>query len=229
MIKRRDLILGGAGLATAGLAYALKPHNKLNLLAGRKMADIVPAAFGGWTSQGDNGEVTPETAGKLAARLYNEIVSRTYTQAATGAQVIMLIAYGTTQSELLQLHRPEACYPAVGYRLVSNVAAPIPVGTLQVPGRRIVAEMSDHYERIVYWTRVGEFLPISGSGQRKAQLQSAFRGYVPDGALFRFSSLKPDATAFDLLDKFVSELVMTVAPANRAPLLGTALARRLAA
>lgn len=229
MIARRDLIMGGAALAGAALAYQLKPHHKLNVLGKRKMADIVPASFGTWSSQGADGLVTPETEGKLAARLYNEIVSRSYADSETGEQVMMLIAYGDTQSDLLQLHRPEACYPAVGFKVALSRDAAVPLGpNATLPARRVLAQRADRSERIVYWTRVGEFLPTTGSGQRKAQLATAIQGYVPDGALFRFSSIRPDPGAFDVLDGFIQGLVHAVAPTNRPPLLGAALAHQLA-
>jgi EpsI family protein len=228
MIARRDLIMGGAALAGAALAYQLKPHHKLNVLGKRKMADIVPTAFGAWSSQNADGLVTPETEGKLASRLYNEIVSRNYLHDATGEQVMMLIAYGDTQSDLLQLHRPEACYPAVGFKVTMSRDATVPIGPkAALPARRVVAQRSDRSERIVYWTRVGEFLPTTGGGQRKAQLATAMQGFVPDGALFRFSSVRPDASAFGVLEGFIAQLVLAVAPANRSPLVGSALAREL--
>jgi EpsI family protein len=229
MISRRDIILGVPALAGAGLAYQLKPHRKLKILGKRKMADIVPASFGNWSSQSADGLVTPETEGKLAARLYNEIVSRSYADAKTGDEVMMLIAYGDTQSDLLQLHRPEACYPAVGFKVNLSRDAAVPIGPHAVlPTRRVLATRADRAERIVYWTRVGEFLPTTGNGQRKAQLSTAMQGYVPDGALFRFSSVRPDPSAFDVLDGFIRELVQAVAPANRPPLLGSGLARQVA-
>jgi EpsI family protein len=230
MIARRDLVMGGAAVAAAALAYRLKPHQKLNLLGHRKMADIVPVSFGAWSSQGESSLVTPATEGKLAARLYNEIVSRIYTETATGEQIMMLIAYGDTQSDLLQLHRPEACYPAVGFHLASAQTVSIPLATnAAIPGRRVLAELENRHERIVYWARVGEFLPATTGDQRKAQLKTAMQGFVPDGALFRFSSLRPDASAFDILDRFIANLVASIAPADRPPLIGTGLARQLTA
>jgi EpsI family protein len=222
--------MGGLALAGAALTYELKPHRKLNVLGHRKMAAIVPTAFGSWASQSGEGLVTPQTEGKLAARLYSEIVSRDYVDTKTGEQVMMLIAYGDTQSDLLQLHRPEACYPAVGFRVAMSRDAGIPLSPhVAIPARRVVAERADRSERIVYWTRVGEFLPTTGNGQRKAQLRSAMQGFVPDGALFRFSSVRPDAAAFDILDRFVAGLMIAVGPKDRPPLIGTDLARQLSA
>ena len=221
MIVRRDLIMGGAALAGAALAYQLKPHHKLNVLGKRKMADIVPTTFSTWSSQSGEGVVTPQTEGKLAARLYSEIVSRVYMDAKNGEEVMMLIAYGDTQSDLLQLHRPEACYPAVGFHVAMSRDAGIPLqGNAAIPARRVIAEKADRVEHIVYWTRVGEFLPTTGNGQRKAQLRSAMQGVVPDGALFRFSSLRSGPTAFNVLDNFIAGLVLAVAPVNRPPAAG---------
>jgi EpsI family protein len=228
MIARRDLIMGGAALVAAALTYELQPHRKLNILGQRKMASIVPTSFSTWSSQSGEGMVTPQTEGKLAARLYSEIVSRVYVEARTGEEVMMLIAYGDTQSDLLQLHRPEACYPAVGFHVAMSRDAVIPLkATAAIPARRVIAEKSDRVEHIVYWTRVGEFLPTTGDGQRKAQLSSAMQGVVPDGALFRFSSLRSDRSAFEILDGFIKELVGAVAPNNRPPLVGTTLAKAI--
>ena len=59
--------------------------------------------------------VAPETPDSLAARLYGETVGRIYRQQSTGDQVIMLMAHGDVESNELQLHRPEVCYPAFGF------------------------------------------------------------------------------------------------------------------
>lgn len=227
-MNRREIILGGACLGGAALAYGLKPRQTLNLLGSRKMAGILPTTFGGWSSEGEDALVKPETEGKLASLLYSETVSRLYTENHTGDQVMMLVAYGDTQSDLLQLHRPEACYPAVGFHLSFSQSAPVPLTpTVSLPGRRVVAERSDRVERIVYWTRLGEYLPVSQNEQRRDRLLTAMHGFIPDGALFRFSSVRDDPGTFDNLDRFVAEMVQAVPPANRAPLLGSALAKRI--
>ena len=230
MIARRELILGGVCLAAAGTAYQLYPHRRLNLLGARKMGDIVPIDFGEWASQTADELVRPETEGKLAAKLYSEIVSRVYANKETGDEVMMLIAYGDTQSDLLQLHRPESCYPAVGFRIASSERAPIPIkAQVSLPGRRVVAERTERQECIVYWTRLGEHLPAADGDQRAARLSTAMQGYVPDGALFRFSALGDLEQAFQVLDRFISELVLAVKPNARAALVGTETARRISA
>lgn len=230
MIARRDLILGGAFLAAGAGAYALKPRRKVTLLTGAKMASVVPTTFGPWESQTAEGLVQPETEGKLAAKLYSEMVSRVYMNTETEDAVMMLIAYGDTQSDLLQLHRPEACYPAVGYRITQSKAATVPLANgARLPGRHVVAERTERRENIVYWTRLGEFLPDSEGAQREARLRTAMTGVIPDGALFRFSNLRDDDKAFPTIDGFIASMIQAVAPKYRPALIGNQMAKQTAA
>jgi EpsI family protein len=232
MMDRRNLLLGAACLAAAAAAYELKPHRPLNLLGGQKLAKIVPQAFGDWAAAEAEagGVVRPETAGTLAARLYSEIIGRRYINRVTGELVMMLIAYGDTQSDLLQLHRPEICYPAVGFNLVSAATTQVRLAPHAIlPARRVVARKSDWQENIVYWTRLGEYLPTTAGEQRKARLLTGMQGYIPDGGLFRFSVIGDDpAAAFKVLERFLPELILAVAPARRLGLLGTKLSAETA-
>lgn len=228
MIHRRDILMAGACLVAAAGAYQLKPRDRMTLLTGSKIADVIPTAFGAWASQGDDALVRPETSGKLAELLYSELVSRIYSNEETGSLVMVLVAYGDTQSDLLQLHRPESCYPAVGFQLKMSQAAPVPLGPNgAIPGRRVIAERSGRRESIVYWTRLGEFLPDSASAQREARFLTAVKGYIPDGALFRFSTLRTEGDVFADLDQFISGLVRAVAPAARKALIGSELAAKI--
>lgn len=232
MMDRRNLLLGAACLAAAATAYELKPHKALKLLRGEKLAKIVPQAFGDWVAADAeaDGVVRPETAGTLAAHLYSEIIGRRYNNKTSGEQVMMLIAYGDTQSDLLQLHRPEICYPAVGFNLVSAATTNIQLApNATLPARRVVARKSDYQENIVYWTRLGEYLPTTAGEQRKARLVTGMHGYIPDGGLFRFSVIGEDqAKAFQVLERFLPEMILAIAPARRVGLLGSRLSAETA-
>ncbi len=227
-LQRRDLILGGLALVGAGTAEALRPRTRLILLKSGTLATALPNTFGRWVAEGSTGLVSPEQAGRLARTLYSEIVERVYTNNDTGAQVMLLGAYGDTQSDLLQLHRPESCYPAVGFNIVSTQAANLPVGEgVGVPGRKLVARAEDRQENIAYWTRIGEFLPQSAGEQRKARFQNALRGYVADGILFRCSVLGESTTAFNVLDQFLPALITAVKRDKRPALIGTRLSKQI--
>lgn len=229
MIARRDVLMGGACLVGAGGAWYLKPRKHLNLLAGRKMDAIVPARFGPWVGQSDTNLIQPVAEGSLADRLYSQSVTRIYLNEVTRDEIMVLIAYGDNQSDLLQLHRPEACYPAVGFRLVLSAPANVPLGDGAIlPVRRVTADRTERRENIVYWTRLGEYLPTNGTKQGEARLAMAMRGYVADGMLFRCSKVGvDDATNFAALEGFIAELVRATAPRDRPALVGSELAKAI--
>jgi len=228
-MRRRDLILAGMGLAAVGGAEVLKPRKRLILLRDTTIEETVPTRFGGWESESVSDLVGPEQAGRLARTLYSEIVTRVYREPATGAGVMFLAAYGDTQSDLLQLHRPESCYPAVGFTLASaqSVELPLPGGA-QLPARRIVATLEDRVESILYWARMGETLPQTGDQQRMARLENAMKGFVPDGILVRCSTVGEPEQAFKTVDRFVVSMLEAIPKARRAALVGTSLAQRIA-
>lgn len=228
MTGRRNFLIGGLCLAAAGSAYALKPRKRLVLLKDGKLTDAIPSTVGDWSAENSDALVQP-TGDGLAATLYSEMVGRIYHNASSGAAIMMLIAYGDVQSDLLQLHRPESCYPAVGFTLLSTQRADLRLSSGgKVPARRVVASAPGRQENIVYWARLGEYLPASGSEQREVRLRTALRGYVPDGVLVRFSMLGEDASeAFAVLDRFIPQLLLAVAAPVRPALIGTSLAKEL--
>lgn len=231
MIGRRELLIGGACAVAAGAAYSLKPRKSLVLLRGAKMADVVPLTFGDWSAEKSDGLVQPKAEGGLAASLYSEMVGRIYHEASTGAAIMMLIAYGGTQSDMLQLHRPEVCYPAVGFELVSTSPEVLKLGNgAYVPVRHVVARAQGRQENIIYWARMGEYLPASSGEQREVRLRTAMEGYVPDGALVRFSMVGDDAdAAFRAMERFIPELLTAIEPPKRRALIGTQLAKTMKA
>lgn len=223
------MMLAGLGVGALALAEGLKPRKRLILLKGQTLEEALPVAFGEWESQTASGLVTPEQAGRLAKTLYSEIVQRTYLDQASGAEVMLLVAYGDTQSDLLQLHRPESCYPAVGFTI--ELSEPLDValsGRASLPARRVIATTEDRRENIIYWSRLGERLPRDGEQQRADRLANAMEGYVPDGILVRCSALGDSAGAFAILERFVPDLLRAASGGARPALVGTKLSNELA-
>ncbi len=231
VILRRDLVMGAACLGAAGLAYKLKPRNHVSLVGELRLQDAVPATFGSWISRDVSDPVALNAEDSLTAHLYNQIVTRLYANTVTRREVVVLLAYGAVQTDDLQLHRPEVCYPAFGFAISQSedVDITLPKG-VTIPGRRLVAEAEARKEEIVYWTRIGEYMPRNGNEQRKEKLLAAVKGVIPDGILCRFSTLllqgEDDALA---LRAFAGELVLAMAPARRKALIGTERARALTA
>jgi EpsI family protein len=161
MIGRRDLLIGSACLAGAGVAYALVPRHHVSLLRGLTVEQTVPRAFGAWVSQDVSDLVAPKVEDSLAARLYGETVGRVYRGGDSGVEIMMLLAHGDTQSDDLQLHRPEICYPAFGFAISQSAVTDVALASrVTLPSRRLVADAPDRREIIIYWSRLGEYLPL---------------------------------------------------------------------
>lgn len=233
-MRRRDLAIGLSCLAAGGAAYALKPRREVTLLPkGESLDSLVPIAPVGWIGQDISDPVALNGAGEgtLASKLYNQSVVRLYTNSATSSQrVQMLLAYGSRQTDNLQLHRPEVCYPAFGYTLLKNRPARTPLSRVtSIPTRHIVAETGLERQYITYWTRLGEHLPQNGGQQREARYLNAFQGLVPDGVLCRFTMVAEDElSAWRVLDGFIESLLLGIRPDRRGVLIGLGRAAALA-
>ena len=216
-------------MLAAGAAYALSPHRHVSLLGNRRLDAIIPRTFAGWTSRDVSDLVAPKED-SLASKLYGETVGRVYSNNGP-VQIMMLLAHGGTQNDDLQLHRPEICYPFFGYAIAKDAAVQLPVGAgVMLPCRSLVAEAPDRRETIVYWTRLGEYLPLDRRQQQFDRLQTAIHGEIADGLLYRLSvgGGDPDAAA-GVIQAFIPQLIRAVAPANRAVLVGTERAAKLSA
>ena len=230
VINRRDLLTGGAMLAAAGGAFALTPRDRLVLLAeGGKLEDMIPLQIGEWQNVPTQGIVLPKTEGSLSDRLYNQTVSRLYL-AEAAIPVMLVVAYGATQNDSLQLHPPEVCYAAVGFNISASRPVQLNLGqSATLPARELSARNDSRVEAITYWTRIGDDLPTDGSEQRSVKLRQQMQGYLADGVLVRLSTVaEPSPAVYAELDRFARMMVLGMAPANRAALVGRPLAGRLA-
>ena len=229
-MHRRELIIGSACLAAAGAAYALTPRRRLSLLGNRRLSELTPRQVGDWSSRDVSGLSPPNTADSLVAALYDEVVERAYRLQSAGDEIMMLLAHGASQTNELQLHRPEVCYPSFGFQLMDNrpLALQIAPGVV-LPARQFLASASGQQEGVVYWTRIGDSLPTSAGEQRAARLQSAIEGFVCDGVLARFSTAATDlARADTILERFVPDFLYAVGANARSAFIGVELAARMA-
>ncbi|MGL6042911.1 MAG: exosortase-associated protein EpsI, V-type [Sandaracinobacteroides sp.] len=226
MLRRRELLLGLPLIAGAAGALALTPRNRLNLMGDKKLEDVIPLRIGSWGVTPSNAMILPDAEeGSLSATLYDQTLSRLYTSE-TELPVMLVIAYGSTQSDQLQLHRPEVCYTAVGFEIgaVRQVAVPVAPGAA-LPARELVATSNDRVEPILYWTRIGDFLPASSQEQRIMKLRTEFQGFVADGVLVRTSTVgEPSPQAFAALSRFATAMLGASNPAALPALVGRPLA-----
>lgn len=228
--SRRDVLMGGALLAGAGAAFAMTPRGRLILMpAGHELETIVPKQLGPWAFAPSGGIVLPRDENGLAAKLYGQVLSRVYFSPSR-LPVVLVIAYGEVQNDLLQLHRPEVCYSAVGFDISETRRAEIALAPgVNMPARQLVARNEERVETITYWTRIGDDLPTSGTEQRLAKLGQQLDGYISDGILVRMSCpVAPTPAVREQLAEFARAMVAGLSAVDRPALLGRPLAARVA-
>lgn len=222
-LDRRDLLAGLACVGALGAAEWLRPRTPVVLMPpGGKLTKLVPPQLGPW-GLGHAGEIVlPRTEGSLASRLYGDQLARIYYRADQPNLPMMLsIAYGFKQSDALQLHRPEACYPAVGFTVGPARPFDLNLGGASVPAVALTATVRDRIEDVVYWTRMGRRFPRSEAEQREMRFANAIDGLVPDGALVRASAVRldPEVPVFRNVEDFLRALASSIGRDGRKVLL----------
>jgi EpsI family protein len=219
-LPRRQVLAGAGLLAAAGAALAFKPRAVLHTLGNAKLDALVPHDFDGWHFQAASGLVLPP-ADQLRDRIYSELLTRVYRHG-DGSMMMLLIAYAGSQDGTIQVHRPEVCYPAGGFRLTDIEDRDVKLAPgVEVPTRYIVAETELRTEQMIYWTRLGHLFPRKWFDQKLAVVEENLRGIIPDGVLVRISTINEgDARAG--LDRFAAALFGAVGPRMKSVLIGPA-------
>lgn len=213
------LLMGVAALT----AWQLTPTQRMATLHGElSLENQVPKQFGDWSMDVSavGGVVNPQQE-ELLKQLYSQILTRTYVNR-RGERVMLSIAYGNDQRDGLQLHYPEICYPAQGFKLESNRKVDLQLAGVTIPARRLETVFGNQrYEPVTYWTVIGETAVRGGTDKKIAEMRYGFRGLIPDGLLFRVSSIERDtAAAFALQDQFATALLSALPNGVRGRLAG---------
>jgi EpsI family protein len=182
---------------------------------------LIPKQFGEWREEPQRivQVVNPQTQ-ELLGKLYSETLSRTYVN--TGGYRIMLsLAYGSDQRGALQAHKPEVCYPAQGFTLHRTDASQLATPFGEIPAQRLFTTRGPREEPVTYWFTVGDKAVQGRLQKRLVDLRYGLTGQIPDGMLFRVSSIDSDqARANQLQDEFINQLLQAVSPADRKRLSG---------
>jgi EpsI family protein len=218
--SRRDILFGGALVAASAVAYARTPRDAQMAIRDGELEKIIPYTIGIWQFETASGLVLPPPDA-LAEKLYSQQLTRVYV-ADNMPAVMLLIAYGNSQNGMLQLHRPEVCYPASGYSLSQTRILDVPIHQGRaIPTRRFTANSATRVEQLLYWTRIGDQLPVSWAAQRLAVVEANLAGIIPDGALVRLSTISAaPADADRLLAQFAAAMIDAVSPRGRRLLIG---------
>ena len=219
----KPLFIGLCMFAAAGAALALKPTTKVaDNVPKVNLEELIPEKFGEWTI---DTTVAPLVANPqqtaLIEKIYSETLSRTYVNR-DGDRIMLSIAYGGDQTDTMAVHKPEVCYPAQGFQILKNSADTFSTGAGTIPVKRLIATQGPRIEPITYWTTVGDAVAVSGVTRKLNQLKYGLTGRIPDGLLFRISSIQADeAKAYHAQDAFARDLLRAMSPAGRKRIVGT--------
>jgi len=187
------------------------------------LESAVPKGFGDWTELPDRSAqvINPQTQ-ELLNKLYSQILTRTYVNK-DGYRIMLSMAYGDDQRGGLQAHKPEICYPAQGFKLlnVTDGALATAFGNIEV--RRLTTSMGARMEPVTYWLTIGDQVIHNSFDKRIAEIRLGMTGQIPDGLLFRISSIDEDSVrAFAMQQKFTADMMQFVSPETRKQLSGLA-------
>lgn len=204
-------------LVAAALGAALRPH--ISMADERppiNLAAMVPAAFGDWREDINlQAQVVNPQQKEMIEKTYSQTLSRSYTNA-QGYRMMLSIAYGKDQSDALQLHKPESCYPAQGFTLLSKNAAPLDLLGRPISTVLLETKMGQRFEPVTYWMVIGEHVITGGTNKKLTELNYALQRRIPDGMLVRVSSIDKDTNnALVVQKQFASEMINAIAPENR--------------
>lgn len=223
LIGFKHLVIGLCMFAAAGMAVALKPTIKvMDSEAKLDLETLIPKQFGEWKI---DETIVPLIANPeqqaLINKIYNQTLTRTYVNP-NGDRVMLSIAYGGDQTDSLALHRPETCYPAQGFQILkSPTISSFSTGEGSIPVKRLVAAQGQRVEPITYWTTVGDTVAVNGLKWKLQQLKYGLTGKIPDGLLFRISSIQgDDAKAYHIQDAFARDLLKALPPSGRQRIIG---------
>lgn len=205
-------------LAGVGLKPRLDPG--VQVRAAVPLESLFPLGFGGWAL--DPSAVAPVRPAFDVARrfqMYDQVLERTYVNA-QGQRIMLSVAYGRQQSVGLQMHRPEVCYKAGGFKVEGLHDVTLPVMGRALPITRLLAHMEGRPEPITYWRLLGDEL-VQGESTFRLQAWSWSDRALMDGLLVRVSSIDPDhPAAWQTHARFILDLAQAMTPAQRMRVFG---------
>lgn len=203
-------------------AMVARPSTKLaSVKPVISLETMIPRQFGDWHEEPQKyvQVINPETQA-LLDKLYSQIVSRVYVNP-EGYRIMLSVAYGSDQRGSLQAHKPEVCYPAQGFTLIRNESSQVTTRFGNIAVQRLFTTMGPRAEPVTYWFTSGDTVVLGKLQKRLMDLRYGLTGLIPDGMIFRVSSIDQDQVrANRYQDQFVNQLLQVVPAADRKRLSG---------
>jgi EpsI family protein len=224
-----SIILGATMLATAAAVMVLQPE-PIGASSEPVLAQTVPVAFGEWKEVSFVGEqVDPARNAEDPSmdRPYDDVLMRAYGNS-RGDIVLLTLAYGRNQRQEVKIHRPDVCYTAQGFQLVSRSSVSFPVtgaGGKSVEGMRMLVSAPGRTEAVSYWIRIGDVFTDNAWSIRYHIFAQGISGRAVDGMLVRASQIVSDSKSvsperYRVQERFLADLVRALPKQARRQLVG---------
>lgn len=221
-LNARNLTIMAIMILAAALAFIIQPNKRLaDMSDDVNLESMIPQSFGDWEHAQDIGAavVNPQQQ-EVLNKIYTQTLSRTYRNS-KGEFIMLSIAYGEDQSDSKQLHLPDVCYPAQGFQLKAKAKGVLHTDFGDIRVKRLDAFKGNRIEPLTYWTTVGNHVVLGGLENKLAQLDYGFKGFIPDGLIFRVSNIDSDSNAaYSIQSVFVNDLLKAVNSETRSKLSG---------
>lgn len=218
-LSRRNMLLGAVLAGASTFAFVRQPAVANPVVPEKQFDKWVPEQFGQWKTVSQSGVVLPPPD-TLRDRLYDNLVTRVFV-APDRPPVMLLLAYNNAQDGVLQVHRPEFCYPVGGFVLSDTRDITLKANGRAVPANIFTATAPNRIEQVAYFTRLGSAFPRKWSEQRAAVIRANLAGDIPDGMMMRVSALGIDQReAQPLLTDFSRQFIESTNPKMQHLLLG---------
>lgn len=204
-----------AGLtALTGLASArLEPPAEMSSAA-PNLETMLPEDFDMWRRVGISQAVLPAES-ELAP---GEAVAYRAYKDNLGRVVTLVVAYGPPLGDSVRLHRPETCYVAQGFEIISHSDSEIVARGRSISIVNLQTQSPARREAVSYWLRDGDGFTAKSSDAGWRRLRDG-AGRL-DGALLRISTIYGEKPQFDLHAQFLTEFASALDPAASSILLG---------
>ena len=217
----KNIVIGLILISASLGALGLKPTKRMaERNADINLETLVPLEFAGWKFDKNviPLQVDPQKQ-EVIKQTYSQVLSRTYYNE-RGERVMLSVAYGGDQTDTMQVHKPEACYPAQGFRILKNNEVTLDTGYGNIPAKRLLAQLGSRVEPITYWITIGETVAVDSIKWKLERVKYGLTGNIPDGMLFRVSSIGDDEQAYILQQNFIKDLLKSVPAKSRQRLMG---------
>jgi len=186
------------------LSFLLVPTQKDHQYKSVNLEQSIPSSFSGWNKKNSmKGIVSPDQQ-QMLDELYSQVFEAVY-ENDQGDVIMLSIAFGEEQRNKMQVHFPEVCYPAQGFQVENGRHDTISVLGNQINIKHLNTAKNSRLEDVTYWIRIGDDIVASRTAQKIASIKYGLQGIVPDGLLFRVSSIGT-SNSLKLHESFIVDL-----------------------